>query len=99
MSDNVMLAAGDASSRPAAQGRNHHDTTNISPRRFEGNVAALNSGRAVARKPDAVSDKICPEQVMRAFNTWAFKREQPSDPQLMLRVIAETTSRRAPLPF
>jgi hypothetical protein len=24
------------------------------------------------------------EKVLQSFNTWAFKREQPSDPQLML---------------
>jgi L-tyrosine isonitrile synthase len=101
MSESLLLAAGDAWSRPTAQGRSHNESTSqsVSPRRYEGNVAALNHGRALARKPVAASDKICPNQIMRAFNTWAFKREQPSDPQLMLRVVAETMARRAPLPF
>ena len=36
---------------------------------------------------------------MRAFNTWAFKREHPSDPQLILRVIAEAVAHDQPVPF
>lgn len=39
------------------------------------------------------------EKVLRAFNTWAFKREQPSDRQLMLRVIAQAITEQAPVPF
>ncbi len=39
------------------------------------------------------------EKVLRAFNTWAFKREQPSDPQLMLRVIAEAVASNQAIPF
>jgi len=39
------------------------------------------------------------EKVLRAFNTWAFKREQPSDPQLMLRFIAEAIAAQEPLQF
>jgi hypothetical protein len=39
------------------------------------------------------------EKVLRSFNTWAFKREQPSDPQLMLRVIAEAMALQQPVQF
>jgi hypothetical protein len=39
------------------------------------------------------------EKVMQSFNTWAFKREQPSDPQLMLEVIAHAIRRSEPLSF
>ncbi len=39
------------------------------------------------------------EKVLRAFNTWSFKREQPSDPQLMLRVIADAIAAKAAIPF
>lgn len=39
------------------------------------------------------------EKVARAFNTWAFKREQPSDPQLMVRVIADAIAARTAIPF
>ncbi len=37
--------------------------------------------------------------MLRAFNTWAFKREQPSDAQLMLRVIAEAIASNQAVPF
>lgn len=39
------------------------------------------------------------EKILRAFNTWAFKREQPSDPQLMLRIIADAIAAQAAIPF
>jgi hypothetical protein len=53
------------------------------------------------KEPPAVDPAICAqaEKVLRAFNTWAFKREQPSDPQLMLQVIAEAVTSKAAVPF
>ncbi len=39
------------------------------------------------------------EKVLRSFNTWAFKREQPSDAQLMSRVIADAIASNQALPF
>jgi len=64
-------------------------------------VAALNTGRALNSRPpqNPPPKKNAPEHILRAFNTWAFKREQPSDPQLMLQVIAEATAHGRPLPF
>src|SRR4051794_307249 len=40
-----------------------------------------------------------PEQVLQSFNTWAFKREQPSDPQLMRQTILQAIRRSEPLSF
>jgi L-tyrosine isonitrile synthase len=42
----------------------------------------------------AISDKI-----LRSFNTWAFKREQPSDVKLMLSVISDAVAAQLPVPF
>lgn len=42
---------------------------------------------------------VSAETVLRSFNTWAFKREQPSDPQLMLRFIAEAIAAQEPIRF
>jgi hypothetical protein len=39
------------------------------------------------------------EKVLRSFNTWAFKREQPSDVQLMLDVLSEAVATRAAIRF
>jgi L-tyrosine isonitrile synthase len=39
------------------------------------------------------------EKVLRAFNTWAFKREQPSDVQLMLDTLSEAVAARAAIRF
>jgi L-tyrosine isonitrile synthase len=61
-----------------------------------------NSTSAVQRKPWPVADKkpcADAERVLRSFNTWAFKREQPSDSALMLRFIGEAIAAREPVPF
>jgi hypothetical protein len=38
-------------------------------------------------------------KVLHSFNTWAFKREQPADPHLMLQFISEAIALDAPVPF
>jgi hypothetical protein len=52
------------------------------------------NGAAVGEHDTAVAKKV-----VRAFNTWAFKREQPSNPQLMLQITAEAVAAQAPVPF
>jgi L-tyrosine isonitrile synthase len=43
--------------------------------------------------------KASAEKVLQSFNTWAFKREQPSDPQLMRQLILHAIRRSEPLSF
>jgi len=40
-----------------------------------------------------------PDKVLQAFNTWAFKREQPDTPQAMLQAVAEAVHGMRPVPF
>jgi hypothetical protein len=47
-------------------------------------------------KPDASPSA---EKILRSFNTWAFKREQPSNPELMLRLISQAIARKEPIKF
>lgn len=42
---------------------------------------------------------ISPESVLKAFNTRAFKREQPDNPDLMLQIVARSIARNEPVPF
>jgi hypothetical protein len=42
---------------------------------------------------------ITPKRVLDCFNTRAFKREQPDNPELMLEVIARSMARNEPIPF
>jgi hypothetical protein len=54
------------------------------------------------RQPPVViptRDAASTEKVMQSFNTWAFKREQPSDPHLMLAFIARAMRRSEPVSF
>ena len=39
------------------------------------------------------------EKVLRSFNTWAFKREQPADPHLMLQIISHAIAFGEPVRF
>jgi hypothetical protein len=51
------------------------------------------------RRPLEANIRASAEAILRSFNTWAFKREQPSDPQLMVQIIANAVARQAPIPF
>jgi len=65
-------------------------------RTAEPTVASIHTGRPTrARPPKAVA----PEKIVQAFNTWAFKREQPDSPQAMLDVVAEAVFLRKPVHF
>ncbi len=56
-------------------------------------------GELKERKPLEANIRASAEKILRSFNTWAFKREQPSDPQLMVQIIADAVARQAPIPF
>jgi hypothetical protein len=42
---------------------------------------------------------VTTEQILRSFNTRAFKRERPHNPELMTQFIAQAQARRAPISF
>src|SRR5262245_39449058 len=45
----------------------------------------------------AIITKVTADDVLRSFNTWSFKREQPADPQLMSQIIAEAIGLERPV--
>lgn len=100
MSDYDVLTASDTASRAASEDRNSGDhVLHSAPYRHteSASTAVRNTARVlVNRKP---APKVSPENILRAFNTWAFKREHPSDPQLILRVIADAVAHDLPVPF
>ena len=51
------------------------------------------------RRAGAWAQSVTPEQILRSFNTRAFKREKPDNPELMLEFIAQAYARGAPIPF
>src|SRR5450631_1336745 len=51
------------------------------------------------RSVNPAKEVVTAETVLRSFNTWAFKREQPDDPELMLRMISESMALGAPVSF
>ena len=104
MSDYDVLTASDSTLGPTSEQRNSSEPAlhGAPYRRFEGaSAVALNTARSGANRSrdNPAPKKDASEQILRAFNTWAFKREQPSDPQLMLRVIAEAVAREQSVPF
>lgn len=52
-----------------------------------------------ARSPLQSVPKSDPKKVVQAFNTWAFKREQPSDPERLLNVVDASVKAGAPVQF
>ena len=50
-------------------------------------------------KKAAACKKCTPQEILRAFNSWSFKREQPGSPDLMLQVIARAVALSEPVPF
>ena len=65
-------------------------------RAAEGNVATIHTGRPA--KP-ALRPAATPEKILQAFNTWAFKREQPDSVPLLLHAITGAAQLGQPLPF
>ena len=54
-------------------------------------------GRRAKSRP--AQGQVRSDKVLQGFNTWAFKREQPDNPQLMLEFISEAVERGEPVPF
>jgi hypothetical protein len=68
-----------------------------------GNAADLSGrgtlGKRSHRKPGRPKERVPPERVLHAFNTWAFKREQPDNPLTMLKAVARSIAVCEPIPF
>jgi hypothetical protein len=56
---------------------------------------SINSGLPEAAKRPAIEA----ETILKSFNSRAFRREQPSDPQRMLQIISDAAAAQRPLPF
>jgi len=66
------------------------------PRTGDENVASIHTGRPTLLRPPKGPPA---EKILQAFNTWAFKREQPDNPPALLQVIAEASRIANPLHF
>jgi hypothetical protein len=65
------------------------------------NIVPPPSGRTTlkARRAGTPKKSVDAQTVLRSFNTWAFKREQPADLPLMLRAISQSIALREPISF
>jgi hypothetical protein len=54
---------------------------------------------AAKPRPPQWKRTVTPEQILKSFNTRAFKRQQPDKPELMLQLIAQAHARKAPVSF
>jgi hypothetical protein len=72
----------------------------LSPPRNEADLSGRGTiGKRSHRKPGRSDERVSPEKVLHAFNTWAFKREQPDNPLTMLKAIARSIAVGEPMPF
>jgi hypothetical protein len=103
MSEDGLLAAGAAGVSYFAAERDLHESprhVNLD-RPTDAAVAKRNAPPAGGSRSNKrpVPEHADPARVLAAFNTWSFKREQPTDLQLMLRFIAEAIGVGDPIPF
>ena len=88
----TAVSSHSATTQTSAVGLGAHTTSaRVGPTASD---SSLKTSPLVSSGVDAAAEKV-----LRSFNTWAFKREQPSDAHLMLRFIAEAISLREPIPF
>lgn len=104
MSDYESIAS-DATLRPEDRSANDTELRTGPYRPAERNAAERtgggdrNASRARDRNKPRAIEQNEPEQILRSFNTWAYKREQPSDPELLLQFVARAFAREAPIPL
>src|SRR5664279_4034765 len=95
------LDADDRASMAMSSKQGHIDLAGQIPRSRRPAALSLahsNSGIAAKIKAPEKANTTA-EKVLRSFNTWAFKREQPSDPLLTLQIISESIALGEPIPF
>jgi len=100
MSNVASYVAGNLATVAFAQEQLHTVNGFYNPPRLRDENAASSAAKAFKEQrgiDPAVQAQA--EKAARAFNTWAFKREQPSDAQLMVRVIADAIAARTAIPF
>src|SRR5712691_11458530 len=69
----------------------HCDTPGHSPPLGHAGSAADRAAKKISHpNPPRHKAKAGAEKVLQAFNTWAFKREQPDNPLLMVQIIAHS---------
>src|SRR5436189_5478941 len=64
-----------------------------------GSAANLAAKKTSHPNPPCHKGNVTAEKVLQTFNTWAFKREQPDNPLLMLQLIAHSIAVGEPIPF
>jgi hypothetical protein len=62
-------------------------------------VVDFRAGGRPTRQQVPRHDRINAERILRAFNTRAFKRQQPDNPELMLDIILESIARKSRVPL
>ena len=69
------------------------------PLGYAGSAANRSTKKTSHPNPPRHKGKVAAEKVLQTFNTWAFKREQPDNPLLMLQLIAHSIAAGEPIPF
>ena len=58
-----------------------------------------NGARVAKRSVAPIKLSVPPQKILQAFNTWAFKREQPTEPLWLQEAVASAVARNEPIPF
>ena len=95
MLNQKLLATGAHASAAQNPSRLRSPAAVITPfrRTAQAGVASVHTGRP------AKTATVAPEKILAAFNTWAFKREQPDNVPSLLQAIAGAVQLARPVPF
>jgi hypothetical protein len=100
MSNECMLCASDSDSTRFAQHKiNHAAPSGAAFHPPRSPDATPRQSVKTGRHSNQAKATVSAETVLRSFNTWAFKREQPADPQLMSHMISELIAQGEPVSF
>jgi hypothetical protein len=98
MQEHDLLLAGNPASIELWREHTLGDTQSEHHRKDADGSGARSWHKQRPRRPPS-NHEVSAEKVLQSFNTWGFKREQPSDRQSMLRLIERAIKTSQPLSF
>lgn len=90
---NALLVADD--SAPVQLSRQH----NLDSAPHSDGAPAAKRERPSKLRHTPTAKAVTADAILKAFNTWAFKREQPSDPELLFQTVSDALALGEPIPF
>jgi hypothetical protein len=90
---------GTPAATPRSSGRGGGESTAKTSYPRDLSDSTPNGARVASRGAAPIKLSVPPQKILQAFNTWAFKREQPTEPLWLQETVASAIARNEPIPF